>query len=208
MRLILISILLLTCSVIAQTPEFYIVPGERIGPVTRQSTKSSLIQALGRSHVRDTQISLGEGETANGAVLYPNYPLEIIWKSGPSASATPQSVWLRGESSVWRTRDGIGLGTGLARAEKVNGGPFKLAGFGWDYEGNVGTWNGQLSEVFKALSVRFTLSQDHYEFYGHKALQAVIGDVLMLSDHPLFLKLVPNIHEMVLTFESLQALLG
>ena len=204
MRKLLTLLLLLTAPVFAQSPEFYIVPGERIGPVTRNSTKSNLIRALGQNQVKDSQVNIGEGETADATTLYPEHPhyrIKIIWKPGSTTSATPESVWLQGESSVWRTEDGIGLGTGLARAEKANRGPFELMGFGWDYEGNVNAWNGRLTNKLKDLSVRFTMPPKSYEFYGHETLNSVLGDMEITSQHPLFLKVDPIIHHIVMTFE-------
>lgn len=49
----------------------------------------------------------------------------------------------------WKTPQGVSIGTTLKELEKLNGGPFKLAGFAWDYEGAIISWEeGKMSRVF------------------------------------------------------------
>src|SRR5262249_12263360 len=43
---------------------------------------------------------------------------------------------------VWEGPNGIKIGTRLAELEKLNGGPFTISGFGYNYGGNVLSWDG------------------------------------------------------------------
>ena len=70
----------------------------------------------------------------------PNRRLEIVWED--QARLRPANVTVSGESSVWTGPNGLSLGDDLARVEQLNGRPFKLWGFGWDYGGWVSEWNG------------------------------------------------------------------
>jgi hypothetical protein len=54
----------------------------------------------------------------------------------------PASLTVTGAHSVWTGPNGLSLGDELAHVEQLNGGPFKLWGFGWDYGGWVSDWNG------------------------------------------------------------------
>src|SRR5207302_3737363 len=61
-----------------------------------------------------------------------------IWKDQPG----PASLRVRGARSQWAIAPGISLGTSLAEIERVNGGPFALTGFAWDYSGTIVGWQG------------------------------------------------------------------
>jgi hypothetical protein len=91
-----------------------------------------------------TDVVLGEGFTRPGAVVYPDddaLRLEVLWTDTLKVPRA-EMVVLRGDSSDWRTPEGLTLGTTLAELERINGVPFRLTGFGWDYSGTVVDWNG------------------------------------------------------------------
>src|ERR1700733_1179820 len=58
-----------------------VVPGVRVGPVTRTSTETSLMKLLGKDAVKQ-DIVLDDGESQPALVIYKNDPtrqLEIVW---------------------------------------------------------------------------------------------------------------------------------
>lgn len=150
MRRLFIYLLLLSLPALAEE-NTVVVPGKSVGPITAKFTRADLVKAFGRANVKDAKIQLGEGETTNGAVVFPKDPkrrLEITWVK----SRRVGDVRFSGRSSVWHTADGITLGTTLAELQKLNGVPFKFCGFGWDYGGIVTSWEGgQLATSLKGV---------------------------------------------------------
>jgi hypothetical protein len=123
--------------------EWQIIPG-RPGPISVQTSEAELRQHYGNTVVDSTRIQLGEGETAPGTVLYARDSLrraEIVWQDTLSRRR-PARIILRGSRSQWQVGRGISLGTSLQDLERLNGKPFTLAGFGWDYAGVITDWNG------------------------------------------------------------------
>ena len=109
------------------------------GPLGRQTSETDLRRRYGPDAVNAVRIEVGEGETAPGAVLYPGDSLrrvEIIWRDSVSRR-NPARIILRGSRSRWQVPRGISLGTSLQDLERLNGRPFTLAGFGWDYAGVI-----------------------------------------------------------------------
>jgi hypothetical protein len=124
--------------------EWMIVPDRSVGPLTRESSEAQLKQRYGPEMVSSSRIQIGEGETMAGTVLFPGDSLrtaEIIWADSVGRRS-PSRFILRGSRSVWQTAGGISLGTTLQELERLNGRPFMLAGFGWDYGGVVTDWAG------------------------------------------------------------------
>ncbi len=64
--------------------------------------------------------------------------------------------------SQWRTTHGIRRGMTLAEIEALNGRPFKLYGFGFDYGGTTLDWNGGSLDKQAGgctLTLRFTMRE-------------------------------------------------
>jgi hypothetical protein len=60
----------------------------------------------------------------------------------PKTQTRPQRVDLHGDSGRWAVDLGIRLGMRLTELERINGGPFTLTGFDWDYGGGITNWRG------------------------------------------------------------------
>ncbi len=124
--------------------DWLVVPGERVGPIRASTTKSELVAMFGADAVRDAEINLGEGDHAPGTLIYPNdqtRSLAIVWESG-YVKVCYGLDWYGKKKCRWKTEQGISIGTTLKDLEKLNGRPFKMAGFGWDYSGVVHSWEG------------------------------------------------------------------
>src|SRR5690348_4957604 len=113
-----------------------IVAGSRVGPITRITALADLRRIYGEANVRVEDVDVGEGETAPGATVYPDDSLRRVQVAfRDSAGTVPRFVTIRGDTSAWHTEAGVTLGTRLARLTQLNGRPFALLGFGWDYAG-------------------------------------------------------------------------
>jgi hypothetical protein len=128
----------------APTSPWHIVPGRAVGAVTAATSEADLAKHYGGASVKPTRVELGEGEATPGTVLFPDDSsrrAEIVWRDTVGRSR-PSRLILRGSRSQWTVGPGISLGTSLKELERINGRPFTLAGFGWDYAGVVLEWGG------------------------------------------------------------------
>lgn len=155
-----------------------------------------------------SDIAVGEGFTEPGTVLFPedsDKTLFILW-NGPSRRG-PKEIRIRGEKTIWKTNKGITLGTSLKKIEEINGKPFVLAGFGWDYEGTVIHCNGgELKELgtdldagIQSRTLILQLNPD-YRLRQSPEYGSVLGDRYFQSDHPAMKKLNPKVYEIIVSF--------
>jgi hypothetical protein len=103
------------------------------------TSERDLVARFGSPAVTREDVQVGEGETRPATVLFAGDSLrhlEIIWRDS-SARARPSIVRLYGDRSAWRVGRGVTLGMSLTELERVNGRPFSLTGFHWDYAGTV-----------------------------------------------------------------------
>ena len=119
------------------------------GPFRPDASADSLARHFGPRNVENANIDIGEGFRAPGTIIFgasPSDRLEVLWLD-PSARQRPERVTARQPTasrtvSHWRTPGGLALGMHLRDVERRNRGPFRLAGFGWDYGGTTISWDG------------------------------------------------------------------
>jgi hypothetical protein len=179
--------------------EWTIAPG-RSGPITAQTSEADLRRRYGAA-VDEARIELGEGETAPGTVLYREDPLrraEIIWQD-TTGRRQPARLILRGDKSRWQVGPGISLGTSLQDLERLNGKPFSLAGFGWDYAGGVIDWKGgALESALDGIRLYLDPGPAQYESAPYSQ---VLGDREYLSSLPAMQQLNPRVGQIFVDFE-------
>ena len=180
--------------------DFLIVPGVRVGPVDQKSTERALL-ALPGAGAKAAQIYMGEGFEEPGVVLYPDDPsrrLEVVWRGSPPA---PAFVWICRGGKVpcrWRTAAGVSMGTTLKELERLNGKPFEMLGSGFDGSGLVSSFgDGKLASYDHGLRLMLGLRIDGLT--GQEA-DAVTGDRVISSSHPVLQKLNPRVGSMRLDF--------
>jgi hypothetical protein len=152
------------------------------GPFGRNASHADLEKAFGSSNVVYQDIDGAEGEKIKASVLYGHDPkarLEIIWsdekaRRGPMVRAKDQSAWV--------TTHGIRIGTALAEVEKLNGKPFKLSGFDWDYGGRVLDWQGGTLAKPQPGGCIIGVEFSHIEDAPEANLTKVTGDNAFMSD--------------------------
>ncbi|HEX2250109.1 MAG TPA: hypothetical protein VHH32_07140 [Gemmatimonadales bacterium] len=171
------------------------------GPLSATSSEADLRRHYGASVVESARIELGEGETAPGTVIYPSDSLrraEIIWQD-TLGRRRPARVILRGSQSKWQVSRGISLGTSLQELEQVNGKPFTLAGFGWDYAGAVTDWNGgALESALTRVKLYLDPGPAQYESAPYSQ---VLGDRDYSSALPAMQQLSPRVTQIFIDFE-------
>jgi hypothetical protein len=146
------------------------------------------------------RIELGEGETAPGTVLFPGDSLrraEIVWQDTVNRRQ-PARVILRGTRSEWRLPFGITLGTTLQELERLNRGPFTLAGFGWDYAGVITDWNGgALDSALAGIKLYLDPGPAAHQ---SPAYSQVLGDRDYASSLPPMQQLNPRVYQIFVDF--------
>jgi len=187
--------------------DYLIVPGTRIGPFLSDTGHGGLRRVFGAANVTDQKIPAGEGTEALGTVIYKNDPtrrLEILWKDDKPQNP-PASIFIcRGSEKPcqWQTQSGISTGTTLLKLEELNGRPFQLTGFFWDYGGGISSWKGGKLEKELQKGGRLMLfldvSQEAVDKLPKADQEAITGDKLLRSDLPALRKLNPKVRAMTL----------
>lgn len=109
-------------------------PG-RVGAIVKGSTKpEDLARIYGAGHVSYEKVHLAEGEYRPGATIHRG-TANALQVGFTEDGKKIEFIRIQGKS--WKSKEGIRLGITLAALERINGGAFKLAGFGWDNGGTV-----------------------------------------------------------------------
>ena len=173
-----------------------------VGPIASQTGEADLQREFGDSGLFRARIELGEGETTPGTVLFPRDSTrraEIIWRDTVEYRA-PGRVVLRGHHSLWQVRGGISLGTTLQELERLNGRPFTLAGFGWDYAGVITDWKGgALDSALAGIKLYLDPGPAQQE---SAAYSQVLGDRDYSSALPAMQRLNPKVTQIFVDFEG------
>lgn len=127
--------------------DYLLIPGHRIGRINvNNSTRKDVLNEYGKE-AKLENIELGEGFSAEGVVMYPEDPerrVEMFWDLELD-SLRPSFIRIVGDGlghSKWHTGEGITIGTPIKEVERLNGKPFIIYGFHWDYGGIVHSWEG------------------------------------------------------------------
>jgi hypothetical protein len=182
--------------------EWLLAPRTSNAAVSDSTSEAELRERFGDAQVDTTRIELGEGETAPGTVLFPKDSLrrmEIIWQDTATRSL-PSRIILRGERSHWHVGPGISLNTSLADLERLNGQPFTLAGFGWDYAGVITSWNGGALDSSLA-QVKLYLDPGPMQ-YGSEPYSQLLGDKDYASNLPAMKQLSPKVRTIFIDFPT------
>lgn len=175
--------------------DFTIVPGERVGMITGNTTEAELQDTYGVENLDIQSIPIAEGNTQEGVVLFPDTrnEMEIIWESAAS-EGKPAFVRIGKDSTEWKTEDGVTVGTSLEKLEEINGKPFTFYGFEWDYGGLVTDWNG--GNLTNDLVIAL-VPQDF-----SKLTKDMLGEVKLSSDDPKVRDIKAKVASMVITFRQ------
>jgi hypothetical protein len=185
----------------ASASPWRIVAGQSAGPVTATSSEADLTKHYGSDAVNPIRVELGEGETTPGTALFPgdsSRRIEIVWRDTVSRSR-PSRLILRGSRSQWTVGPGIALGTSLKDLERINGRPFTLAGFGWDYAGVVTEWGGgTLDSALAGVKLYLDPGPEQYQSAPYSQ---VLGDRDYSSSLPPMQQLNPRVAQIFVDFE-------
>ncbi|MBW4453394.1 MAG: hypothetical protein KME55_12220 [Nostoc indistinguendum CM1-VF10] len=178
-----------------------IVPGERVGPITRTTTKQDLVKLFGASRLVDKTISGPEGMGSFAATqvnLNQGRSLLVVW----SDNTRTKPVDVRNLGSAWKTREGIGIGTELSELRKKLGN-FKLYGLAWDYGGTILLDSSKLSSYQRKLILRVDTAPNAAQKYAND-YKAVSGDRTFSSSNPHWKSLGIRLAEIIVVLNPSQ----
>jgi hypothetical protein len=175
----------------AEGIDLTVVIGERAGAITAATTRADLVALYGAERIAEVEYPIGEGETGPATVIFPQTPREatVIWTPDQAGAAVDRVV-IAGRD--WVLPEGLRPGDGLETVEKLNGGPFMIYGFGWDY-GGVGYFKG--GTLDRKVQVWFRPSVEEGPAY-----QAVLGDSLFNSSDAAMRQADPRVAKVAIVF--------
>jgi len=148
-------------------------PG-RVGAIVKGATQpADLARIYGAGKVQYEKVHLAEGEYRWGAFIYRGTASELVVGFSEDGK---KIEFIRIPGKGWKSKEGIRIGTTLAELERINGGPFKFLGFGWDNGGNV------VSGARLPKGVVITLAPTRNR--ESKQARQVTGDSEFSSRHP------------------------
>ncbi|MEW6255434.1 MAG: hypothetical protein AB1592_05705 [Pseudomonadota bacterium] len=180
----------------AQAPQ--LPPLACSGPFAKDADAARLAAVFGAANVRHGDVTVAEGATEPGTILFPDDSarrLEILWHDA-EARKRPSLV-RAGEGSVWRApvpRGVLSIGLPIAEVEAINGRPFTLYGFEWDYGGYVSDWKGGALGMARegcVIGARFAPDPNAPD----TALIKVAGDRQMSSALPAMRAVRPSVQQ-------------
>ncbi|PZV09203.1 MAG: hypothetical protein DCF32_03065 [Leptolyngbya sp.] len=174
-----------------------VIPGERVGPVTAQTSRVDLANFYGEAALSDRPVSLGEGTTELGTVVNADTDQQfaVVWAD--AAQSRPRLIKDFGQA--WQIPEGLGVGVPYSTVQAVLG-DFDLYGFAWDYGGTIVLENTALAQYDDALWLRLAPSDEaiaaHLDAY-----EATMGDGIFASSDPNLTVLELTVYEMVVSFD-------
>ena len=152
----------------------FLVTDSSWGLITAASGIDELRSVYGNSNLVDERICGAECiDSVDVTFLYRGTKNEatIYWKDSAYQKFI-SFVESYGDGSDWHTPSGIRVGSGFSELLKLNGKKISFYGFGWDYGGNISSYNGGALEN---SSVRFGLDiteTDNNALYGDHELDS------------------------------------
>jgi len=201
-RATLLAAIVITVSTVPAAPQSN--DGKNVlqcdGAFAKDSNHARLLQAFGKSSVAFEDIDGAEGTKIKASVVYPDEPrrrVEIVWHDEKTRSRPASiKVWFK---SQWHTVRGLHIGSELAEVEKINGKPFKMMGFDWDYGGQVADWmGGVLAKV--PGGCEFRLAFNPWADAPEAERDKVSGDKAFLSTDPNMRASKPTVSDIIISY--------
>ncbi len=137
----------------AETMDFFILPGQRMGPIKVGTSEEALVRLYGAASVgRSTVRTTGENMEPC-TVLMPGTvnELRITWKD--ESRNRIKAVYLD-RPGRWISPMGLRVGMSLSDLTKANKSPLSFYGFNWEYSGTISSYrNGALGKYEKYFYV-------------------------------------------------------
>jgi len=179
--------------------DYTVIPGERVGPVTSDTTRNELADIYGEDQLKDQPIAMGEGTTEPGTLvdLGPEQQFAIVWRN----ETQTEPLLAKDFGPTWQTPEGLGVGVPYGTVKSVLG-DFQLYGFAWDYEGSLVLEGSNLDKYYGDLLLRVRPTPASVDAHP-KEYQAVMGDALFAGNDPNLDALDIQVYEMTVYLNPL-----
>ena len=159
-----------------------IVLGKRVGLIKPGMSVTDIERAYGKENLKLQKIPGAEGEEIDGAKLFAGTgrELEIVWDPDNDKKQVVFDIRVMGKD--WKFENGLKSGMTVEEVEKINGKPFKVAGFEWDYGGYANFEGGKLAGK---VSIRFSPSTKNVPEYLSGDKQISSSDKKLRAAKPL-----------------------
>jgi hypothetical protein len=154
-----------------------IVPGKSVGRMNKSTTYVDLVKFYGKQKLTAKKVYGAEGQVEFAGTLITlgkNRSLTVVWKD----KTKKQILWIIIQDPAWKTTEGLGVGTNLAKLRQIIG-EFKITGLYWDYGNLVVDLSPAKQAKFKGLGLNVDVDPQAAKKYP-KDLQAVMGDSVTL----------------------------
>lgn len=167
------------------------------GAFASDSSAARLAEIYGAENVVTGPTDGPEGSTINASVVFPGDAARMMtfvwWDEG--ANADPSYIELAEDARI----AGLAEGMSVADVEALNGAPFALAGFWWDYGGYAGFQSGRLAELTGGCLVSVTFYPSEYANEGVD-VKAISGDKEVSSSEPLLVTVAAKVDAITLSY--------
>jgi hypothetical protein len=150
---------------------------------------SDLLVVYGAQNIKDERICGPECiDSINVTILYPNTKNEaIIYWQDSSYHKKIGMIECYSDSAAYHTSSGLKINSGITDLLKLNGQKINFYGFGWDYGGNIISYNSgnlEKSPVHFGLDIRYDETNVDNQ---------LMGDIDLNTDMPAVKKMIDKI---------------
>lgn len=174
------------------------------GPFAADSSAARLIETYGRDNVVTGEVPGPEGSTIIATTVFPNDPdrtMEFGWWDEERFERLAYFTLPAGDTAP----GGLKPGLTVREVEALNGAPFIIGGFWWDYGGGADFSDGKLAEAPGGchVSVRFSPMAD---IPAELDVTSISGEVSIPSDTPLLEQLDTRVESVTIGYPDFSAL--
>jgi len=174
-----------------------LVPGQKIGPITAQSTYADLVKIFGAeslSDIRPPDADDTEKEVGTRVNLGPELSLTLVWMD-QTKTKLYEAIDL---GPGWKMPKGLKIGMPMTDVQKILG-SFQMVGLGGPYGGVIPLSETPLKPYYGKIIVQMAPVQDAAKKFP-KAYKAVEGERLIASTDPNWKALGMTVKYLVIVF--------
>ncbi len=173
------------------------------GPFAADSSEARLIETYGKENVVTGEVPGPEGTTVIATTVFPNDParrMEFGWWDEERYERLAYFTVPRGDTAP----GGLKAGLTVKEVEALNGGPFEMSGFWWDYGGYADFQGGKLGDVPGGCTVSVHF-QPTAEFPADLDVDAISGDQTISSTEPLLVTVDARVEDITIGYQDFSA---